>query len=288
MTSRLAAGVLTLALLLPLAVHAQTTPPDRDQDGDMHALGEPTPDARTLAAQSNDVQTLFAMTNEARAAQSLPALTWNPELAAAAHAHAALMAQASREELSHRYPGEADLATRASASGAHFASIAENIAQGGTAPSIGREWMHSVPHRANILDPRMNALGVAVFAAGGTLYAVEDFAETRPQLTREAIEQQVESELAATGIHLSAQGSDHPLADTRKEAARRSCPLNDAGDGSGAASVVRWQGSDLTLPPRFVEILRSGHYQDVAVGACQPIGSTDHAFALYRVAVLLY
>ncbi len=86
--------------------------------------------------------------------------------------------------LSHQYPGEPDLMTRAAHAGAHFRAIAENIALGPTPDSLENQWMHSTPHRTNILDPKMNALGVAVLRRGPNLYAVEDFAQTNEALTR--------------------------------------------------------------------------------------------------------
>ena len=85
-------------------------------------------------------------------------------------------------ELSHQYPGEADLVTRAGQQGAHFRSVAENVALGPTPQAIEQEWMHSAPHRANILDPQMNAIGIGIVKKGGSYYAVEDFADSVAQL----------------------------------------------------------------------------------------------------------
>ena len=42
--------------------------------------------------------------------------------------------------------------------------------------ALDQEWMHSPPHRANILDPRMDTIGVGLVKRGGNYYAVEDFA----------------------------------------------------------------------------------------------------------------
>jgi uncharacterized protein YkwD len=53
--------------------------------------------------------------------------------------------------------------------GLSFWSVGENIAWGGdsrgTPKSIVKSWMHSPPHRANILNPQFRALGVG-FARG--------------------------------------------------------------------------------------------------------------------------
>jgi uncharacterized protein YkwD len=254
---------------------------------DMHVIGDKPDVPGTVAAQPVNVQTIFQMTNQDRAAQGLPALTWSPALAAAAEAHGQRMAAAANSELSHRYPGEADLATRAAQAGAHFASVAENIAQGGGAEQIERSWMNSVPHRSNILDPRMNAIGIAVVASGGTLYAVEDFADARASLSTGDVEQKVGAELSGLGIAVAHGQTGASLADE----ARRNCPqaeglMDNPGAASRARFVLRWEGSELTLPAPLVDAVKSGKFTTAAVGACAPTG--QHAFSAVRVAVLLY
>ena len=67
---------------------------------------------------------------------------------------------------------------RGGAAGAHFRSIAENVAMAPSPQALEQEWMHSTPHRNNILDPHMNAIGVGLVKQGGNYYAVEDFADT--------------------------------------------------------------------------------------------------------------
>jgi uncharacterized protein YkwD len=266
------------ALLLSTSLSsAQTTP-----GTDLQAIGDPAPAPHSIEAQPIDVQTIFHLTNQDRAAQGLPALQWNPDLAAAASAHAQQMATAG--QLSHRYPNEPDLTTRASQAGAHFSSIAENIALAPRATQIEQQWMHSVAHRTNILDPHMNAIGVAVTASNGTLYAVEDFAATVPLLPLAAVEDKVETELRTLQ-----PPATPPLTIQGREEARRNCPLADGLlPGSPAALILRWQGSDLTLPQPLTDAIHTGHYTSASVGACPPSPSANPAFVTYRVAVLLY
>ena len=67
------------------------------------------------------------------------------------------------------------MADRASQAGARFSSLAENVAEGPSAEAIHREWMNSPPHRANLLDPQLDSVGIAVAERNGILFAVEDF-----------------------------------------------------------------------------------------------------------------
>src|ERR1700761_9178344 len=111
-------------------------------------------------AQEDTGQQVMELTNADRVAQGLQPLKWDPALAQAAQQHAEMMAQ--QGSLSHQYPGEPDLVARAGAAGAHFRSIAENVALAPSPQALEQEWMHSTPHRNNILDPHMNAIGVGI------------------------------------------------------------------------------------------------------------------------------
>lgn len=217
---------------------------------------------------------IFELTNQDRQAQGLEPLRWNEALATAAQAHADRMVR--EPELSHQYPGESDLMTRGAHAGAHFQSIAENVALGPSAEAIEEEWMHSTAHRTNILDPRMNALGVGIAVRNGSLYAVEDFAEAAKVLSREQAAQQVRALLRARNIDASMPAGP----------AEQACQTDRI--PQGARSMVRFQTPDLReLPSQVIQQIRSGHFSKAAVGACAPELSQS-AFTTYRVAILLY
>lgn len=227
-------------------------------------------------AQSDAAHEIFALTNQDRQAQGLPALQWNGALAQAALAHARLMAQ--EPTLEHQYPGEPGLLARANAAGAHFDVIAENIALGPSPQDVERAWMHSTPHRTNILDPRMNALGVAVVERGGTLFAVEDFAQASQVLSPAQVEQRVRGLLRAQNIDASMPAGP----------AQQACRMwRGMPEGTNARAVVRFETPDLSrIPAQVEQQIESGHYTRAAVGACAaPAGET---FTTYRVAMLLY
>jgi uncharacterized protein YkwD len=120
---------------------------------------------------------LLASVNEARRAEGLPELRWNESLAKAAIRHAEVMAEQGTAQ--HGFEGEPDLRSRAKQAGARFSSLSENVTQGPTPEFIHGQFMHSPPHRANILDTDMNSVGIGVIEKHGQLFAVEDFSRTQ-------------------------------------------------------------------------------------------------------------
>jgi hypothetical protein len=230
-----------------------------------------------LAQQSPEQQQVMDLANADRAKNGLAPLKWDPALAQAATEHAQLMAQ--QPALSHQYPGEPDLVARAGAAGAHFRSIAENVALAPTPQALEQEWMNSAPHRANLLNPAMNVIGVGLVKRGGNYYAVEDFAGGVAQLGPEQIEQKIGQLLQQRGLQPAGQTQD----------ARQTCEM-DHGTAGGSAPrfVMRWEGSDLSRLPEVLEQkIATGQYHKAAVGACDS-GNPTQGFTTYKVAVMLY
>ena len=222
-------------------------------------------------------QTLLQSANRERAAQGLAPLKWSDTLAEAARQHALRMAQ--QNTLSHQLPGEPGLADRASRAGARFSILAENVAEGPSAQSIHQQWMNSPPHRANLLDPQLDSVGIAVADRNGTLFAVEDFS------------------LAVGGMSIREQEKTGRGAASKARAA-------PAGLRRGRPPVLRarqricWEPRTFLRcalcdprPARTFQIFwrrefKTGKYHSAVVGAC-PLGRKS-GFSGYRVAVLLY
>ena len=221
--------------------------------------------------------TLLRMTNTARSEQGLAPLKWDDALAQAARTHADLLLQ--NGQLSHQFPGEPGLALRVARAGAHFQVVAENVAEGPGIDSLQREWMHSSPHRANILDPGLNAVGFGVVQRGDVFYAVADFARAVSNLSYDQVESAVAKLLVAEGVQTGGPTVD----------ARETCEMNHgAAGGSSPRFVMRWQSADLSeLPAALEEKLRTKTYHTAAVGACSSVNA-ESGFTTYRVAVLLY
>ncbi len=236
----------------------------------------PMRDLRTVSIQPEAWQ-IVMLGNKARAEVGAGPLEWDPALAAAARQHCLQMA--AEGPISHRYPGELDVAGRAGVAGAHFSLIEENVAVGPTPASIHNGWMHSPDHRANLLSPDVDRVGVAIVASRGVLYAVADYERVVPVLTASQVESTVGELLSRNGLNISNASAD----------ARTSCAqgrLATAGDQP--RFFMFWQGADLSrLPSALVDRIASGRYREAEVGSC-PAQSADGTFTAYRVAVLLH
>jgi len=153
---KIAVTLLTCALSLPLTTWGQ----------------------RTRAPGTDIIERdLFDYANRERSSQGLPPLKWDNALARAAQKHAAVMAQ--QGSLSHQFPGESSLPSRAVLSGVRYVWLAENVAQGPSAQVIHAQWVRSPNHRANLLDRDMDSIGIAVAERDGQWFAVEDFSKAK-------------------------------------------------------------------------------------------------------------
>ena len=253
-------AILTALALLALVVtstsHASASGSSRPQAG--------APESQLLEAANRD-----------RASAGLRPLQWDVSLAAAARQHAQRMAQANT--LSHQFPGEPPVQQRATQAGARFSLIAENVAEGPSAAHLHQQWMNSAPHRANLLDPELNAVGIAVVQSGGTLFAVEDFSTAVPTLNLDAQELQVAAQLSAHGLRMVNATAD----------ARKTCDMHRGWSGQRPASVVRYETPDLSrLPDDVAQKLGSGKFHTAAVGACD--AGSSGGFTRFRIAILLF
>jgi uncharacterized protein YkwD len=236
---------------------------------------QPSTAALPSSQLSASEQTLFDDANRARDKEDLPPLKWNALLASAARQHAELMAQHSA--ISHQFPGEPALVQRIAAVGARFSSVAENVAAGQDAGDIHYGWMHSPGHRANILDPKLTALGVAVVEARGRLFAVQDFSVSVPELNLDEQEKQVSALLKESGIAVTNQTQD-----ARKECANQGVPA-----GNRTISIIRFEAPDLgKLPEGLERKIHNQAFHRAEVGACAPM--KEFGFPVYRIAVMLF
>jgi uncharacterized protein YkwD len=236
-----------------------------------------TSTAMAQADASPAEKALLQMANQFRAEHGVAPLAWDSALARAARVHAKRMV-AEQGELEHQYPGEADMVARASKEGAHFGTLAENLAGHGQTPAdLQQIWMSTQAHRTNLLNPKLSVVGIGVIESGGLLYAVEDFADSVPVPKREAVESQVAEALQKAGI----------AAVKTTDAARANCE-SQSNTAEGALLVVHWEGPNPgQLPDVLAQRIAQGTYHSAAVGAC-PSAQAGQGFTTYRVAVLLF
>ena len=233
----------------------------------------------SLHAQTPDPaadRTLFLLTNQIRTEHHLAPFTWDPALAIAARKHALYLA-ADPGPLEHQYPGEPDLLTRAAQAGASFHAVSENLARGNTGPAaIAQLWMQTPIHRANLLNPQLTSIGIAVVNRDGVLFAVQDFSRAAPAFSRDAIEAHVQQLLESQGL----------ASVTISQLARSTCETH-ATTAASARLLIQWEGDTSLLPEALLQQLQQSHFDTAAVGAC-PGAHPSGSFASARVAVLLF
>jgi len=224
-------------------------------------------------------QYLLSAANQERAARNLPLLHRDPQLARAAAQHAQAMVE--HGSISHQFAGEPALARRAAGMGVAFSLISENVAEAPSAVQIHEMWMHSEGHRANLLDPAIDAAGICVIARNGELYAVEDFARTVPSASLDEQEFAIRALIAQLGKIALATAPD------ATSAARQTCAMTTGyASASKPTFVMRFTSSSLTqLPSELTTRLASGRYRQASVGACS---AKESPFTTYNFAVLLY
>ena len=243
---------------------------------------------RAQAPRGSAEQILFDAANRDREARRLPPLRWDKSLASGARQHAQRMAQ--QNILSHQLPGEEDFKARALRAGARFSSLAENIAEGPDAPGIHIQWMNSPPHRENLLDPKLDSIGIAVAERGGEMFAVEDFSLAVADLSLEEQELQVAAVLIDKNLEVmnDVRGKGATEANAMVNEARNACSQTGKLVGvRGNSLLVRYTTADLShLPDSLVRQLHKNEFHSAAVGACRSFDKSQ--FSNYRLAVLLF
>ncbi|HET8668292.1 MAG TPA: CAP domain-containing protein [Terriglobales bacterium] len=153
------------------------------------------PQARACAEHSGEsdpagARELLRLVNQERAKHGRAALEWDDRLEQVALEHAYLMAE--HKQISHQFSGEPNLRLRLAKTSIRLDHSGENVADdnsGIISAHVGL--MNSPPHRANILSPDYNAIGIAVVKRGGYYYVVEDFAHRLPEVGAAEVEGQI-------------------------------------------------------------------------------------------------
>jgi uncharacterized protein YkwD len=140
-----------------------------------------TPAVRTSAVQVADTapppptpttpaEEVVALTNSQRAAIGLPPLVIDAAVTRAAETHSA--DQAAMRRMSHTGSDGSNAGQRLTRVGYAWRAWGENVAAGQrSAPDVTDAWLGSPGHRANMLDPMFEHIGVAVaYDASGVPY----------------------------------------------------------------------------------------------------------------------
>lgn len=158
--------------------HQDSNQPSDDEDSDNQ---DSTPSTFEAAVEKS----VHDLVNAERAKQGLAALSVNDDLEDLARSHSSDMLQ--KNYFDHSDKNGCDPSCRAQHANFQYRAIGENIymMSGPTlsaqdaAKRIVDGWMNSPGHRANILNKTFTTEGIGVSSNGGTVYATEDFAQTR-------------------------------------------------------------------------------------------------------------
>jgi uncharacterized protein YkwD len=112
---------------------------------------------------------MLRLINDYRARNGVAAVTLSPTLTNAAEFHSRDMA--ARNYFSHDLPGIASWSQNISNHGYLYGTRAENIAAGyADAQRTFEQWVNSTPHRTNMLNPNLRAIGIGAAYGAGSQY----------------------------------------------------------------------------------------------------------------------
>jgi uncharacterized protein YkwD len=259
--------------------------PSESQSPRMSARQSQQPSLKTAAAKAPDIpftnndyeaqseEQLLTLANQSRRKAGAPPLTLDSGLSQAARTHALAMLEA--RQLSHQLNGEASLAFRlAATTRLHLDVAGENVALDYDAEHGHQHLMLSAPHRANLLNPGYNVVGLGVVRSGDRLYIVQDFGHALPNYSSTEVKERI-----ATAInhrrHLSGQPElpRHDLI-TADDAA---CSMAQADKlGTSPVRKLAEHATVLTYTSMHPETLPNGahhaigsrHLHSFSIGAC--------------------
>jgi Cysteine-rich secretory protein family len=270
--------LLTCLLLCLFAPHAQAQHP------------APRPPTASQFDAAGEAQ-LVELINRSRAQQGLPPYSLDSRLTEAARKHTELMEQ--NGELSHQFPGEPAVDVRVSNEGLPSDREGENIDLNQTISGAHDALMRSPPHRANILDPEYNAVGVSVIRSGEDIYVTEDFARRLPQYSEPQAEAAVQESIQS---YQRAHGFPAPVRKPLTPLRRLACDmaLNDSLDLTPASKlpnvhdVFGWTGGNPAELPKGIErLMGAGLAGGYSLGACFA-PSVSHPGGVYWLIMVSY
>ena len=234
---------------------------------------------------------LVSLINQERAKQDIAPLTVDDRLTQAAQKHTELMAQHST--ISHQFPGEPALEMRIANEGLPFDSVSENVGLNNrSVAEVHEGFMNSPPHRAALLDPTYNVVGVGVLRSGDVIYVTEDFAHRPPEYSEPQAEAAAE---AAIAKYAKAHGILAPGRRTELQLRHLACNMalndklesQDAMQLPGVHGVLVWTADDPAKLPKGISQVVSQRVSGYALGACFA-PSVSHPGGVYWIVMVTY
>jgi uncharacterized protein YkwD len=242
-------------------------------------------------ADTHAEQALLALANQSRQKVGAPPLMLDAGLSQAARIHAEAMVEA--QQLSHQFDGEPSLPQRlADTTKLQLDQEGENVAYDYDAEHGHEHLMLSPPHRANLLNPEYNVVGMGVVRSGERLYIVEDFGHALPSYSPD----EVKKRIAAAVVDARRQ-SRQPDLQRQDQLVNddAACSMAQADKlGTGAVRALAGRSTVLSYTSLHPETLPSGADRAIAgrnlktfsIGACYARTAT-YPTGVYWVVLLL-
>jgi uncharacterized protein YkwD len=236
-------------------------------------------------------QRLFSLINQERAKQGLAPLEFDERLSLSARKHTRLMVQ--NDSLSHQFDGEESLQLRVSDENVRCDRDGENIALDSSVEGAHIMLMQSPPHRANILNPQFNAVGIGILRSDELLYVTEDFAHVLPNYSETEADTTAER---AISNYAKSQGVAPPTRKPRTQLQHMACDMalddtlasKKASEIPGASSAVAWNASDpAKLPANLKKLLAQPLSSGYSLGVCFA-PSVTHPGGVYWLVMVIY
>jgi uncharacterized protein YkwD len=216
---------------------------------------------------------LLDLANQARTQAGAPLLTLDTGLSRAARAHAETMF--AERQLSHQFEGELSLPQRlAAATRTQLDQEGENVALDFDAAHAQQHLMLSPPHRANLLNPAYNVVGLGVVRSGDRLYIVQDFGHALPNYSAAEVKDRVAATVAQARLQAKQPNlarQDLPAADDAACSMAQADKLGTSPIHQLAERYTVLTYTSLhpeTLPANADHVLSSHNLRSFSVGAC--------------------
>lgn len=223
-------------------------------------------------------QQLLALANQSRRKAGAPPLTLDAGLSQAARTHALAMLEA--RQLSHQFEGEPSLPLRlASTTHLQLDQEGENVALDYDAQHGHEHLMLSPPHRANLLNPAYNVVGLGVVRSGDQLYIVQDFGHALPSYSSAEVKDRIAAEVNQVRHQASQPDLQRRDLLTADDAACSMAQADKLGTSSVRKLAERFTVLTYTslrpetLPTGASHAIASRNLHNFSVGACY--GRTD-------------
>jgi uncharacterized protein YkwD len=249
-----------------------TSAAGQPQKATLKAASATTPDI-PFGYEPQAEQQLLALANESRKQAGAPPLTLDSGLSQAARIHAQAMLEA--QQLSHQFAGELTLPQRLAATTTlQLDQEGENVAFDYDAEHGHEHLMLSPPHRANLLNPAFNVVGLGVVRSGDRLYIVQDFGHALPSYSADEVKNRIADSVSQVRHHASLP--DLPRRDLLN-ADEAACSMAQSDKlATAAVRKLAEQATVLTytslrpetLPEGSAHAISSRNLHSFSVGAC--------------------